>query len=158
MKKLIILSVMIALIPAFAMALDKPSAEQTRRVMDYYNEGKGMGAVLVEYKLCGEMGKEEENKNECAQSLAETDISVGQDVYLWMNFMIPVDDTANVFITYTRNSRIRKSQTVVLKSAFRYRTWKKIATDKPGDWTVKIFQETEDKDIDLGSLTYTVKE
>lgn len=158
MKKLILLSVMIALIPTLVMALDKPSAEQTRRVMDYYNQGKGMGAVLVDVKLCTEMGKDEESKNDCAKALAESDITVGQEVYLWMNFMIPVDDTANVFISYTRNNRIRQTQAITLKSAFRYRTWKKIATDKPGEWVIKIFQETADKDIDLGSLTYTVKE
>ncbi len=158
MKKLIAISIIVALIPTMGFALDKPSSQETKKVMDYYNEGIGNGAVLVDFNLCTEMGKEEETKNNCIQPLSDVDILLGQEVYLWMNFMIPVDDTANVFITYTRNNRIRKTQATTLKSAFRYRTWKKIATNKPGQWTIKIFQEVEDKDIDLGSLTYVVKE
>ena len=72
--------------------------------------------------------------------------------------MIPVDDTANIYLAYTRNNRIRNTQEIKLNSAFRYRTWKKIVTDKAGEWTIQIFQELEDKDIDLGSISYTVKE
>ncbi len=158
MKKLIILSILIAFLPALCLAFDKPSSNETKKVMDYYNEGKGNGAVLVDYELCREMGKDDDNKNECVLSLSGNDIKVGEEIYLWMNFMIPVDDMADIIITYTRNNRIRKTQEITLKSAFRYRTWKKIATDKPGQWTIKIFQELEDKDIDLGSLTYAVKQ
>jgi hypothetical protein len=158
MKKLAIIITMIALIPALTFAFDKPSSKETKKVMDYYNNGKGDGAVLVDYQLCREMGKEEENKNDCALSLSGDDIMVGDEVYLWMNFMIPVDDHAQIFLSYTRNNRIRKTQEISLQSAFRYRTWKKIDTGKPGQWTIQVFQELGDKDIDLGALTYIVKE
>ena len=158
MKKLIIIAAIIAFIPAFVIAAEKPSPKETKKVMDYYNNGKGGGAVLVDYTLCQEMGKEEESKNECIRPIPGNDIKAGDEVYLWMNFLIPVDDTANIYLTYTRNNRIRKTQEIKLDSAFRYRTWKKIVTDKAGKWTIQIFQELEDKDIDLGSIAYTVKE
>lgn len=158
MKKLIIIATIIACIPAFVIAAEKPSSKETKKVIDYYNTGKGGGAVLVDYTLCQEMGKEEESKNDCIRSLSGNDIKAGDEVYLWMNFMIPVDDTANIYLTYTRNNRIRKTQQIKLNSAFRYRTWKKIITDKAGQWTIQIFQELEDKDIDLGSIAYSVKE
>ncbi|MGD9162307.1 MAG: hypothetical protein PVG39_28115 [Desulfobacteraceae bacterium] len=158
MKKLIIIAAIIAFIPALAIAVEKPSSKETKKVMDYYNIGKGGGAVLVDYTLCQEMGKEEESKNECIRPFSGNDIKAGDEVYLWMNFMIPVDDTANIYLSYTRNNRIRRTQEIKLNSAFRYRTWKKIITDKAGQWTIQIFQELEDKDIDLGSITYAVKE
>lgn len=158
MRKLIIIALVIALIPTLSLAIEKPSSKETKKVMDYYNNGKGNGAVLVDYELCTEMGKDEENKNDCMVSFSGNDIKIGDDVYLWMNFMIPVDDVSEIILTYTRQNRIRKIQEITLKSAFRYRTWKKIPTDKPGQWTVQILQELEDKDIDLGTLTYMVKE
>ncbi len=158
MKKLIVIAAIIAFIPALAIAAEKPGSKETKKVMDYYDSGKGGGAVLVDYTLCQEMGKEEESKNDCIRPFSGKDIKAGEDVYLWMNFMIPVDDTANIYLAYTRNNRIRNTQEIKLNSAFRYRTWKKIVTDKAGEWTIQIFQELEDKDIDLGSISYTVKE
>ena len=158
MKKLIIIATVLAILPSLCLAVTKPSSKETKKVIDYYNSGKGNGAVLVDSKLCSEMGKEEDSKNECIQSFSGNDIKIGDEIYLWMNFMIPVDDTAEIIITYTRNNRIRKTQGITLNSTFRYRTWKKIATDKPGKWTIQIFQEIGDKDIDIGSLTYNVTE
>ncbi len=158
MKKFIVLAAILTFIPFLASALEKPSSKEAKKVMDYYNHGKAKGAILVDYNLCTEMGKEEETKNECIQPFSNNEIKVNEEVYLWMNFMIPMDDTAEIILTYTRNNRIRKTQKVTLNSAFRYRTWKKITTEKPGRWTVKIFQELDDKDIDLGTLSYTVAE
>ncbi len=159
MKKLLIIATILLSLSglAFAVDIEKPSSKETKKVMDYYNQGKGGGAILVDYTLCHEMGKEEATKNDCALSFDGSDIKLGDDIYLWMNFMIPVDDTADIFITYTRNKRIRKTQKIALNSAFRYRTWKKITTEKPGLWTIHIFQELGSEDIDLGTMTYTVK-
>jgi len=160
MKKLLIIATLLMFSSglAFAVEIDKPSSQDAKKVMDYYNHGKGSGAILVDHTLCQEMGKEEETKNDCTLSFDGNDIKIGDSIYLWMNFMIPVDDTADIFITYTRNKRIRKTQKIKLNSAFRYRTWKKIATEKPGLWTIQIFQELGNKDVDLGTLSYTVKE
>ena len=74
MKKLIIIAAIIAFIPAHVIAVEKPSPKETKKVMDYYNNGKGGGAVLVDYTLCQEMGKEEESKNECIRPIPGNDI------------------------------------------------------------------------------------
>ncbi len=158
MKKLLIIAAILMFTPGLTFALDKPSSNDAKKVIDFYNNGKGLGAVLVAYSICQEMGKDEASKNDCAVLLNGNDIKIDDEIYLWMNFMIPVDDMASILITYTRNNRIRKTQEITLKSAFRYRTWKKIATDKPGKWTISISQELGQEDIDLGTLTYTVKE
>jgi len=73
-----------------------------------------------------------------------------------MNFLIPTDDQAKIYVSFSRNNRIRQTVDFTLPGAFRYRTWKKIPTDTTGNWTVHIFQELEDMDIDLGKLNYTV--
>lgn len=158
MKKWIILIVMIALMPALGIAVERPSSQEAKKVMDYYSHGKGNGAVIVDAVFCTEVAKEGEYKNDCVQSVSTNDIKVGDAVNLWMNFMVPANDTADIFITYTRNQRIRHTQKLALKGAFRYRTWKKIVTNKPGKWTIQIYQEVGDEDMDLGILTYNVVE
>ncbi|MFH2058940.1 MAG: hypothetical protein ABIJ59_08565 [Pseudomonadota bacterium] len=87
MKKIIILAAIIALIPALTLAFDKPSSKETKKVMEYYNSGKGNGALLFDYKLCTKVGEEGENKNECVQSISGDEIKVGDEIHLWMNFI-----------------------------------------------------------------------
>ena len=75
-----------------------------------------------------------------------------------MNFLVPTDAQASILVSFSWNDRVRKTAEVDLKGAIRYRTWKKIPTDKPGRWTVTILQEMPDRDMELGLLEYTVTE
>lgn len=158
MKKLIIAIVMVALLPAAGIAVERPSSQEAKKVIDYYAQGKGNGAVIVDAVFCTKMGTEGDYKNDCVESISTNEIKVGDEVYLWMNFMVPANDTADIFLSYSRNQRIRNTQKIHLKNAFRFRTWKKIVTNKPGKWTIQIYQEVGDEDLDLGILTYNVVE
>src|SRR5512138_2870831 len=48
----IVLGLMLGLTPLAALAADKPTAEEAKKVLDFYYHGKGMGAVLVDTKVC----------------------------------------------------------------------------------------------------------
>ncbi len=112
----------------------------------------------MDYKLCREVGQEGPDKNECILGAANRELALGEEAYLWMNFLIPTGDQANIFLSFTRNKRIRKTTDFTLNSAFRFRTWKRIPTDKPGLWTIHVFQEMADRDIDFAKVTYSVKD
>jgi len=112
----------------------------------------------VDHKLCREVGQEDSDKNECIVGVSSQELSQGEEAYLWMNFLIPAGDEATVYLSFSRNKRIRKTTDFTLTGAFRFRTWKKIPTDKPGMWTIHVFQEMADQDIDLATITYSVKE
>ena len=158
MKKLCIIVIAIMGLPLIALAADRPAPEQALNVVDYYFNGKGQGALLMDYRICSEVAPEGEDKNECRRSAEAAAIPQGEDVLLWMSFLVPADDQASILLSFSRNDRVRKTADVNLKGAIRFRTWKSIPTDKPGQWTVTIVQELVDRDMELGTLQYTVTE
>jgi hypothetical protein len=158
MKRLCIILLAIMGLPIFAGAADKPAPQQALDVVNYYFNGKGQGVLLMEYRICSEIATEGEDKNDCRQSSDAAAIPLGEEAFLWMNFLVPTDEQASILVSFSWNDRVRKTAEVNLKGAIRYRTWKKIPTNKPGRWTVTILQEMPDQDMELGLLEYTVTE
>ena len=158
MKKTFALSVLLLCVPATGMAADKPTPEEARKVINYYFNGKGQGAIPLEYKLCQEVAQKGEEKNECVTELSDLKIEKGKDAYLWMNFLVPAGEDAKILLQYTRQNKVRNTSHVTLGGATRYRTWKKIPTATAGDWKVDIVQEMESKDLELGAIKFSVVE
>ena len=146
MKKRWNIVLAILVLPIAAWAADRPGAQDTRTVVHYYFNGQGQGAVLMDYRVCSEVAPEGEDKHECRRQLDAAAIPLGEEAFLWMNFLVPAEDQADILISYARNERVRKTADVTLKGAIRFRTWKRIPTDKPGKWAVTIVQEMPDQD------------
>ena len=159
MKQLSIILAVLLCIAGPAWGQDKPTADEARKVIDYYYNGKGQGAVLMDLKICGGIGQQEGvDKNECLNKVDPARIQTDQELFLWMNFLIPLDDTADVIVAFSRSGKVRRTSSIKLTTATRYRTWKRIPTDKAGQWSISFLQELADKDLDLGGLQYTVVE
>lgn len=157
MKQLCILITAVLLALGTAAAQERPTADETRKVIDYYYHGKGGGAVLTELQICEGIGQEEgPQKNECLNKLNPGQVQLGQELHVWMNFLVPLDDTADIIVSFSRKGKVRRTATVKLTGATRFRTWKRIPTDKTGQWTITVMQELADQDLDLGSLQYSV--
>lgn len=150
---ILILGLLLAAQASFAQ--DRPTSAEALKVIDYYYNGKGQGAVLMDSFLCQQVGKEGALKNECLNKAAGQ-VPVGQEVYLWMNYLVPVGDHADIIINFIRQGKVRHTARVKLAGAMRYRIWKKAPTDKAGQWNVSIIQELENKDLEIGTLKYTV--
>ena len=159
MKKIIIAMFATSLCaPMVAMAQDKPTPAEARKVINYYFNGKGNGVVPMEYKLCKEISQKGEMKNECVSEIASKKIGKGEEAYLWMNFLVPVGEESKILLQYTRKDKVRNTSNITLAGATRYRTWKKIPTATTGNWKVKVIQELENSDIDIGQLEFAVVE
>jgi len=157
MKRTLIIIAMALTAVTTAAAQEKPTGDEARKVIDYYYQGKGGGAVLMDLQICEGIGKEEGGqKNECLNTIEPGKVQLGQELQLWMNFLVPIDDTADIIVTFSRKGKVRHTANVKLTSANRYRTWKRLPTERAGQWTISILQELADKDLDLGSLQYTV--
>ena len=157
MRRLIIVLTVILFAFSMASAQERPSPDQVRKVIDYYYHGKGSGAVLMDLQICEKVGLEEgPKKNECLDTFNPGQIPLDGELYLWMNFLIPIDDSADIIVTFSRNGKVRKTASVKLAGATRFRTWKRIPTNKAGQWSISILQELEDKDLELGGMQYTV--
>ncbi|MDJ0808840.1 MAG: hypothetical protein QNJ01_01995, partial [Desulfobacterales bacterium] len=84
-------------------------------------------------------------------------VNLASEVMLWMNFLVPSGDQGDLLLLFSRQGRVRHTATITVKGAIRFRTWKKIPTDKAGDWTVTILQELGDTDLELASFSYQVE-
>jgi len=153
-------ALLVALIctPVLSMAQDKPTPQEARKVIDYYFNGKGMGVVPMELKLCREVAIKGEMKNECVNEVANKKIAKGEEVYLWMNFLVPAGEESKILVQYSRNEQVRDTSSLTLGGATRYRTWKKIPTSTTGSWKVKMLQEMENSDMNIGQLEFSVVE
>jgi hypothetical protein len=143
-------------VPLVAVTQDKPTPEEARKVIDYFYHGKGQGVIPMGFKICKEISKKGEMKNECIAEISDKKITKGEDAYLWMNFLVPVGENSIILIQYSRKGKVRDTSTVSLGGATRYRTWKKLPTSKAGDWKVKLIQELDSADVDIGQVEFSV--
>lgn len=141
-----------------ALAQDKPTPAEARKVINYYFNGKGQGAIPMEYKLCKEIAQQGEMKNECVAEIADKKVAKGEDAYLWMNFLVPAGEESKILVQYTRNAKVRNTSNITLGGATRFRTWKKVPTGTAGDWEINMIQELENGDMDIGGMKFTVVE
>ena len=145
-------------LPSIVLALEKPTPAETQKVIQYYYQGKGQGVILMAHKLCAKIYEEGPLKFECQEEITGGQIQKGREVFLWMNYLIPAGDQTDIIIHYKRNNNVRSVSNFELPGALRYRIWKKIPTDKTGDWQIGIIQELQDSDLNLGELQYSVTE
>ncbi|MCK4866202.1 MAG: hypothetical protein KAT06_12365 [Gammaproteobacteria bacterium] len=158
MKKLILLTCSI-MMSFSAYAVDVPSSAEAKKVLDYYYNGQGQGVVLIESKLCSEIDKEGDNKNNCADNINPVSVQKGQNLNLWMAFLVPNNDPVqNIIIQFEHNGIARMVKDVKVSGSVRYRTWRKVSFSKTGNWTVKIIHDKGDDVQLLDTLSITVSE
>lgn len=153
---LFVLSIVPICAPLVAIAQDKPTPEETRKVVNYYFNGKGNGVIPMEFKLCKEISQKGESKNECVSEISNKKVAKGEEAYLWMNFLVPIGEQSKILLQYSRKDKVRNTSNVTLAGATRYRTWKKIPTATAGKWKVKMIQEMDNVDLDIGQLEFSV--
>jgi hypothetical protein len=158
MMKIGLLVCLLLWLPFSIWAQEKPTSMEAKKVVDYYYQGKGQGAILMAHKLCAQTYEEGPLKYECKEEITGGQIQKDREVFLWMNYLVPAGDKTEIIIQFKRNNKVRSVADFELPGALRYRIWKKIPTDKIGDWQVDIIQEMEDTDLNLGDLQYSVTE
>ncbi|MDY6906365.1 MAG: hypothetical protein SWH61_16965 [Thermodesulfobacteriota bacterium] len=156
MKKLFVAVIVLFLFPVNGIAQEQPTGEEANRVINYYFNGQGYGALLMESKLCREIAEEGPYKNECINAVSDNMVKKGEDVDVWMKFLVPEGDEANIMVSFSIDGRVRKVEKTTVSGSIRWRTWKAIPTYRTGDWSVIILQEMADQDVQLGTFEYTV--
>lgn len=161
----------ICTIPFLLAAQDIPTPAEAQKFLEFYYNGKGNGAVLVESKLCKDVHKEGNLKYECKNEIIEfgplTDdgtppevfhkINKGDSIYVWMAFLVPVGAEEKIFIQYSKDgSAKRKSRMMKVQGSVRYRTWSKFTPSSAGDWNIDIFLNDEIEPVQLSSFVLTV--
>jgi|GEM_PF-541081 len=119
-----------------------PSSDGVKDTWNYFYKGQGQGPVLVEAKLCTEVGKEGANKFECTAEVPAEGIKANTQVMVWQAWLLPQGDTAEDVMVQTRQGTVvRETKDVKLKGeGWRTRQWTGIRLGKAGEWTVSILR------------------
>lgn len=156
MKLRLIAIAFLSLIPAAVLAA-KPTSEEAKKVLDFYFNGQGLGVVLADSKLCRDIEREGDQKNECAGEL-DSAITKGESVYVWMNFMVPNgEEKQNVIVQFENNNVTRMVKNIEVRGGLRFRTWRKVIFEKLGNWEIKIIHDKGDGTELLGTKTVVVE-
>src|SRR5689334_7402681 len=70
-----------------------PSADAVRDTWNYFYKAQGQGPVLVEAKLCTEVGKEGPNKFECTVEVPAEGVKANTSVMVWQSYLVPQGDS-----------------------------------------------------------------
>ncbi len=157
--RIVVLSAALGLAPMLAAAGDKPTPDEAKKVLDYYYHGKGMSPLLLETKICHDIQRDGDEKNECAGDITGQAIKKGDNDYIWMAFMAPSgNDTQNVIVQLELNGAVRWVKNVQVAGGLRSRSWLKHAFDKAGAWKLKISLDNGNSVEQLGTMDLNVED
>jgi hypothetical protein len=155
----VVLGMALGVAPALALAADKPTADEAKKVSDYYYHGKGMTPLLVETRICHDIQRDGDEKNECAGDVTGQTIKKGDSDYIWMAFMAPSGgDAQNVIVQLELNGAVRWVKNVSVAGGIRTRTWLKHTFDKAGSWKLKISADNGSNVEQLGAMDLNVED
>ncbi|ATB35524.1 hypothetical protein CYFUS_000937 [Cystobacter fuscus] len=119
-----------------------PSADAVRDTWNYFYKAQGQGPVLVEARLCTEVGKEGPNKFECTVEVPAEGVKANTSVMVWQSYLVPQGDSIEDLMVQTKQGNVvRETKDVKVKGeGWRSRQWTGVRLSKAGDWTVSILR------------------
>ena len=139
-----------------APAQPPPPADEIKRVLDYYYNGKDRGPALLDLKACLKVDgtKGSPTAFECLEEV-KGPVKLNALLHGWTAWYVPkgasYDDVTLVFL---HEGQVRQTLDVKLDGEGRTRTWKSQGMTKKGKWTIKVMRGS----TELGSTSVTVAE
>ncbi len=161
MNRVLLSALVVALsaVPLAARAADAPpapSAEEVKKVVEYYKAGKDAGPVLAELKACltVDTKKGSPTQWECTEAVSGP-VKKGTTVNAWMNWLVPKDGAySDLVVQWLLDGQVRTTQDLELKTpALGARSYKASTLSKPGKWEIKVLQGSKE----LGSVKVDVE-
>jgi len=136
-----------------AASVEKPTPEAIRSFWAYYFKGQGGGPALADAKLCLEIGKEGDAKNECVKEVPAEGVKAGTTVYLWQAYLLPQgENVEDMSMQVKLGDTVRETKDIKLKGeSIRTRNWTGARLPKAGTWNLVLMRG------DQTISTYTVK-
>jgi hypothetical protein len=132
-----------------------PSADEVRRVLDYYYNGKDRGPTLVELKACLKVDtqKDSTTKFDCVEEVKGA-VKLNTLVHGWMMWLLPkganYDDVA---LQFAHEGQVRSTIDIKLEGEMRSRTFRSQQLSKKGKWTISVVRGS----TVLGTTTVTAE-
>jgi hypothetical protein len=136
-----------------------PTAEEVRRVTNYFYNQRDSTPLLADYKLCAGIHREGSNKNNCAGEIEGGALEPGQSLFLWMNFLVPKGQRGKVLVQLNHDGITRGTREMSIRGSMRYRTWRKIRLQRTGEWELPVYYENSDgiEEIERINLQVTAR-
>jgi hypothetical protein len=117
-----------------------PSAEAAKTTWDYFYKGQNQGPLLIEARLCTEVGKTGDTKFECTVEVPAEGVKANTSVMLWQAWLVPQKDNyEDIMVQVKQGEVVRETKDVKVKGeGWRTRTWTGVRLNKPGSWTVNV--------------------
>lgn len=146
---------MLAMTPA--LAADKPTADEAKKVLEFYFHGQGMDPLLVEAKMCQDIQRDGDNKFECTSEISGA-VKKGEPAYFWMKFMAPQGNTpSDIVVQYELDGKVMMEKKGNVPGELRSRIWQRIRFSKAGNWKIKISENKATGPVVLGTLDVKVE-
>ena len=140
--------------PAAAPAPPAPTADEINKVLDYQDNGKDAGPILLKIVPCTKVDNAKgPTQFTCIEPITGP-VKKGTVVNAWVQFFCPKDGKYDdVTIQWQLDGTTRTTTDVSVAGLGRTRTWKASTLTKPGKWTIKLMRG----DKELGSANVTVE-
>lgn len=143
------------LLSASALAApEKPTADEVKKVFDYFNDGKGGGPILLELTPCLKVGHQEGNPKKACVELAEGKVPAKSTVFAFTRFFVPADDEYEVTFEWVLDGDVKASKTAMVTTGYAFGTWKGSTLRAPGEYTLRVRNGEEV----LGTAKVTIAE
>jgi hypothetical protein len=144
-----------AMLPA--TAAPPPSPDAARSVIDYYFTGDTV--LLVDARLCNRVAEAGPDSHACEAPRADALLETGETTYLWLLLMVPEPlESQTIVIQFVQDGTAFSVQRATVTPSLRYRLWKKLRFDQPGDWQIRVLHERDGTLQPLGEMDVRVRE
>ena len=139
-----------------ATAAPPPAPDAARSVIDYYFTGETI--LLVDAQLCDRVAEEGPDSHACQESRIDASLESGETTYLWLMLMVPEPlETQTLVIQFVQDGTAFSVQRATVTPSLRYRLWKKLRFDQPGDWQIRVLHEQDGALVPLGEMEVRVR-
>ncbi|MCI0669015.1 MAG: hypothetical protein L0Y64_01000 [Myxococcaceae bacterium] len=126
--------------PPEATRVKPPSPEAVTAFWDFWFRGQGGGVVLADAKLCLEVARDGQDRNQCARELPAEGVPTNTVVFAWQAYLVPQGDTIDdITVQLFHGETLRETRDVKLKGdGIRARNWTGLRLTRSGAWRVVI--------------------
>ena len=121
-----------------------PSADEIKKVTEYFLRGKDAGPVLMDFVPCKKTGKNADGKLTCEEKL-EGKAKKGDALIAYVRFFVPKGEKyEDLKIKFLLNGEVRSTSDFTLSEAWTgYSNYKQTTASKAGTWEMQVLRGEE---------------
>jgi hypothetical protein len=118
-----------------------PTAEEVKKVTEYFLRGKDGGPVLLDFIACKKTGKNQDGKLTCEEPIAGN-VKKGEPLIAYVRFFVPKGAKyEDLKVKFLLNGEVRSTSDFTLSEAWSgYANFKQTTASKTGNWEMQVLR------------------